>query len=250
MPLDKSKSKQAFSKNVSTEMDAGKPQKQALAIAYATKRRNKKPKKYSTGGLLDSPEDLDKTGDMQPDSVDESMSHPTEMEVMNKRRATQDDDQWMQNPDSDDNIKENNETIRKKFANGGQIPDTREVEGDRRMLSTSPDADEPQESRANLSRGEGRPGVQPSDGISENADIVEAIMAKRAAKNAARFAEGGRITEAAGDTDSVFDAEDAFSGHGSVDANLKENLADDTDDSDHDHDLIGQILSDRKRKRG
>jgi hypothetical protein len=248
MPLNKGKSKQAFSQNVKTEMDAGKPQKQALAIAYATKRRNKKPKNYSTGGLLDSSEDLDKTGDMQPDSVDESMSHPTEMEVMNKRRATQDDDQWMQNPDSDDNIKENNETIRKKFANGGQIPDTREVEGDRRMLSTSPDADEPQESRANLSRGEGRPGVQPSDGISENADIVEAIMAKRAAKNAARFAKGGQVYTA-GDTDSVTEPEDAFSGHGQ-DGNLKESYATDLDNDDLDQDLIGQILNDRKRKRG
>jgi hypothetical protein len=38
MPLIKSKSDQAFSKNISTEMKAGKPQKQAVAIAYATKR--------------------------------------------------------------------------------------------------------------------------------------------------------------------------------------------------------------------
>jgi hypothetical protein len=38
MPLIKSKSKAAFSKNVATEMKAGRPQKQAIAIAYATKR--------------------------------------------------------------------------------------------------------------------------------------------------------------------------------------------------------------------
>ena len=37
MPLDKSKSKKAFSENVKTEMEHGKPQKQAVAIAYATK---------------------------------------------------------------------------------------------------------------------------------------------------------------------------------------------------------------------
>lgn len=40
MPLIQGKSPKSFSKNVATEMHAGKPQKQALAIAYATKRRN------------------------------------------------------------------------------------------------------------------------------------------------------------------------------------------------------------------
>lgn len=43
MPLIKSKSKEAFKKNVSTEIKAGKPPKQAVAIAYAT-QRSVKPK--------------------------------------------------------------------------------------------------------------------------------------------------------------------------------------------------------------
>ena len=38
MPLVKSASPMAFRKNVKAEMGAGKPPKQALAIAYATKR--------------------------------------------------------------------------------------------------------------------------------------------------------------------------------------------------------------------
>jgi hypothetical protein len=38
MPLIKSTSKQAFQKNVRKEIGAGKPPKQAVAIAYATKR--------------------------------------------------------------------------------------------------------------------------------------------------------------------------------------------------------------------
>lgn len=42
MPLDKGKSKKAFSKNIKTEMAAGKPQKQAVAIAYSVKRKGKK----------------------------------------------------------------------------------------------------------------------------------------------------------------------------------------------------------------
>ena len=39
MPLVKSKSKAAFQKNIRAEVRAGKPQKQAVAIAYSVKRR-------------------------------------------------------------------------------------------------------------------------------------------------------------------------------------------------------------------
>lgn len=44
MPLVKSTSKDAFRKNVKAEMNAGKPVKQAVAIAYSVKREAaKKP---------------------------------------------------------------------------------------------------------------------------------------------------------------------------------------------------------------
>jgi hypothetical protein len=39
MPLVKSSSKEAFKKNISQEIKAGKPQKQAVAIAYDIKRK-------------------------------------------------------------------------------------------------------------------------------------------------------------------------------------------------------------------
>lgn len=39
MPLKKSKSKAAFKSNVKAEIAAGKPTKQAIAIAYSVKRR-------------------------------------------------------------------------------------------------------------------------------------------------------------------------------------------------------------------
>lgn len=42
MPLKKSASKKAFSHNVKAEMKAGKPQRQAVAIAYAQKRKAQK----------------------------------------------------------------------------------------------------------------------------------------------------------------------------------------------------------------
>ncbi len=55
MPLIKSKSKKAFEENVKTEMHSGKPQGQALAIAYQTKKASRKG--YSQGGeaSADSP---------------------------------------------------------------------------------------------------------------------------------------------------------------------------------------------------
>jgi hypothetical protein len=46
MPLVKSTSKKAFEKNIKAEVKAGKPVKQAVAIAYAEKREAaQKPKK-------------------------------------------------------------------------------------------------------------------------------------------------------------------------------------------------------------
>ena len=45
MPLTKSTSKAAFKKNVAAEVRAGKPVKQAVAIAYSTKRAAAKGKR-------------------------------------------------------------------------------------------------------------------------------------------------------------------------------------------------------------
>jgi hypothetical protein len=45
MPLKTGKSKKIMSSNIKTEMKAGKPQKQAVAIAYAKADLKKKKKK-------------------------------------------------------------------------------------------------------------------------------------------------------------------------------------------------------------
>ena len=44
MPLSKGKSKKAIKHNIETEMHAGKPQKQAVAIAMHTAGKGKKKK--------------------------------------------------------------------------------------------------------------------------------------------------------------------------------------------------------------
>jgi hypothetical protein len=48
MPLVKSSSKNAFRKNVATEVKSGKPVKQSVAIAYSVKRAA--PKKGKSSG--------------------------------------------------------------------------------------------------------------------------------------------------------------------------------------------------------
>lgn len=45
MPLKKSASKKAFKSNIRTEVKAGRPVKQAVAIAYSVQRKAKSKKK-------------------------------------------------------------------------------------------------------------------------------------------------------------------------------------------------------------
>lgn len=45
MPLAKGSSKKTIAQNVATEIKAGRPRDQAVAIAYSEARRNKKPRK-------------------------------------------------------------------------------------------------------------------------------------------------------------------------------------------------------------
>jgi hypothetical protein len=45
MPLKSGSSKATISKNIATEMNAGKPQKQAVAIAYSQARKGPKKRK-------------------------------------------------------------------------------------------------------------------------------------------------------------------------------------------------------------
>ena len=45
MPLKKGSSKKVISQNIATEMRAGKPQKQAIAIAYSVAGKSRKKRK-------------------------------------------------------------------------------------------------------------------------------------------------------------------------------------------------------------
>lgn len=54
MPLVEGKSNKSFSKNVETEMKAGKPQKQSVAIAYSEKAKAEHKRHLDSGGKVES----------------------------------------------------------------------------------------------------------------------------------------------------------------------------------------------------
>jgi len=81
MPLIKSASPKAFAQNVRTEMHAGKPQKQALAIAYsaAGEGKNKRPSNTSTQGGADphSHHSARRSADYHDRVIDASYTRPS-----------------------------------------------------------------------------------------------------------------------------------------------------------------------------
>lgn len=96
MPLMKGKSDKAFSHNVSAERNAGKPQDQALAIAYAVKKRMAQKKamggmmnpammkeKYAYGGQIKDPYMYADGGEVDEENP-HHMVHMIMMKRMNK----------------------------------------------------------------------------------------------------------------------------------------------------------------------
>jgi hypothetical protein len=88
MPLIKSKSDKAFKKNISTEVKAGKPVKQAVAIAYSTKRAAKK----AIGGSMNYDSDVDyykSIGDPRGNEDDEGPDLAPQMTRVQKHKTAQ-----------------------------------------------------------------------------------------------------------------------------------------------------------------
>lgn len=72
MPLMSGKSKKSFSHNVAAEIHAGKPQKQAVAIAYSKKRESMKH--MAEGGMMEQ-HDEDADSEMMMDHIAKEAIH-------------------------------------------------------------------------------------------------------------------------------------------------------------------------------
>jgi hypothetical protein len=140
MPLIKSKSDKAFKSNIKAEMAAGKPQKQAVAIAYSTKRAAKKagggdvrPPSYSPhsydsdvdyyaslkkrpSSRMKSPPPLESTG----------MDTPQDRRVLQEqaRMAKQKPMSKAQGMDFLKGVREGMEKMHQKKAKGGKVKKT------------------------------------------------------------------------------------------------------------------------------
>ncbi len=105
MPLKTSASPEAFSSNVSTEMHAGRPQAQSIAIAYSKRREAMRRRQLWRGGYADggsvapdmAADDLHLTptdntsGEPHTDGLDE-MTHPMEFMAAGGMVGDEDED--------------------------------------------------------------------------------------------------------------------------------------------------------------
>ncbi len=81
MPLIHSKKPSAFSKNVSSEMHAGKPQKQALAIAYSVKRHAEHKADGGMCGACGGPCKMAKGGKVEGVNVESTLTNHGQSEA-------------------------------------------------------------------------------------------------------------------------------------------------------------------------
>lgn len=91
MPLIKSKSQKAFSKNVEQEMKSGRPQDQALAISYSVQRKAKR-KKMAEGGAVNESAATERRP--MPDERDKD----SKMISRNSGNKAPNEDSWSDDP--------------------------------------------------------------------------------------------------------------------------------------------------------
>jgi hypothetical protein len=246
MPLIKGKSPKAFSKNVETEMNAGKPQKQALAIAYALKR---KAKKMAMGGAPKDPIEDDRLQDQDPehnmlaeggqitDNYESSSTamHQTQDGSVNDKAEYDAEDYNKKHPmKSNDSAMKEDERDLNQHGEDEQGPDGTMMAEGGQITDNYQDA---------------RPDME---------DIVAQIMAHRQK----HFSEGGRVAnEDTGDSTSRRDEKAAAQVNEFDDLALRDNLTstygeddnsgdalgNEREDKDR-HDIVAQIMASRRKK--
>lgn len=211
MPLIKGKSQKAFSRNMETEMNAGKPKKQSLAIAYSVQRRSK-GKKMALGGAVEGPEhDKEQLNELQHND-------PMHIEAEYGRR------------ESPEEIVRDTMPNRKAYAKGGMVYED-EMEHERAVREMAAEHEDVMLAQGGKVR---LPVEEPFHSISD------AIMSRK------RFADGGMVdieenAEESGQTPyapmngdaykkELYDV-DQYDGQ-PMDSN---EMGDDIDEDEHDH---------------
>ena len=275
MPLIKSKSKKAFQENFKSEMEAGKPKDQSLAIAYSVQRKNKR-KKMADGGAISAADEKRPMPDDQHN--DKHMDSRASQKPI--KQGQWDDDTYSEQASrsfskapgeadadfvSDDHANADNAVTpeemrmirehRKRMAMGGAVPsapnksfspfENEENEDDAIRMN-----DEEHDREALARGGE----VSPQDEIDEekHASVAAAIMAKRK-----RMADGGMV-DLEKNSEEDLNNEDQMS----FDAGLKEQYDlrqlskqpidsnEHSDDIDSDeHDMVSSIRKKMASKR-
>lgn len=126
MPLSEGKSQKSFVKNLKTEIHAGKPMKQSLAIAYSMKRKGER-KKYADGtGPIQPNTEEDQMEVAQKGMVDKADPDKAKKFTANKTFSKADggeiDPYGQAGKDISKSVSSDNaKTMASKFAEGGQV---------------------------------------------------------------------------------------------------------------------------------
>jgi len=229
MPLMPGKSKAAFGKNVKTEMEAGKPMKQSLAIAYNMKKKSKKMA-FGGGVAFDNSKDrlhADEGHEMDPMTVE-----PDPRDMAASRKAA---GERMIDHDEGINYAKGGKVHKKKMP----MPNKDMAEEEAMMASQMP-----------------QPGMEPQEPeqpqqpmMARGGELVDKIMSKRMNK-ADCYSEGGMV------------ANDTIHGDHSIDQYDDLVLRDDLDgtqpedSNEHgneelkseDADMVSKIMASRRKK--
>lgn len=245
MPLKEGKSKKTFEKNIKTEIASGKDPKQAVAIAYAVKRRNK-----AKGGEVKHVEQKD----THCEHCGQKMAmggevHPTEKQMMHEGKP-QSEMAKLSHGGSYAEGGEVHETQKKamqigqphsqvaKLAEGGAVQNQK----------LHPGHQAPKDPRLVHQTSVMRMGHSQSDvaKLAHGGSVVDEIMMGRKKMN-----EGGEVEDEM-EGESERDHEDWFADR--EDFSNVHYMEDDEHEvdpnpSDDDYSLVGQIIKERKRNR-
>lgn len=255
MPLKQSSSDKAFKQNLKTEMKHGKPQKQALAIAYSTKRANMAKggkvkgcpdcmamggKCYAHGGQISKDsqksnvaDSTERTNLAEGGEVDNEKLHPEHEagtpDVDPGISSEEDSDLEKDFPTVSEALSLSAEVMkdrqRRKMAEGGEVDDMHEMVSKRPMSKNSVESYEGEETESSQV-GDDDPSstIDPPTGRYETKDSDEMDSPK----------ESNRMLESRG-----------------LNAARPHIMSDEEHDSSNpsEDDLVSQILQDRKKRR-